>query len=105
MSYYTEEQAKTKWCPMATASHTDPRAGFGDDGRPIIFPCIGAQCMAWRLEDRAGHEMTLMNDDADVLLQRFPGRYEVLEKIEDAGCKVIRVVADFGYCGAFGKPS
>lgn len=45
---YTEEEAKTKWCPHAVASHTDPRAGFHNDGRPIQFPCIASACMAWR---------------------------------------------------------
>lgn len=46
----TEEEAKTKWCPHAVASHTDPRAGFRDDdgGRPKVHPCIGSACMAWR---------------------------------------------------------
>lgn len=45
----TEEEAKTKWCPHAVASHTDPRAGFhDDDSRPKVFPCIGSACMAFR---------------------------------------------------------
>lgn len=32
----TEEEAKTKWCPMARER----------DG--AMFPCIGSACMAWR---------------------------------------------------------
>lgn len=44
----TEVDAEAKWCPLATASHTDPRAGFNNDGRPKTFPCIGSACMAWQ---------------------------------------------------------
>lgn len=45
----TEEDAKTKWCFAAVASHTNPRMGF-DYGseNPKIFPCLGSACMAWR---------------------------------------------------------
>jgi len=44
----TEQEARTKWCFAAVASHTNPRSGFDGDKGPIIFPCIGSACMAWR---------------------------------------------------------
>ena len=51
----TEAEAKTKWCPHAVASHTDPRgaSGYARDelGLPadtFIHACIGSRCMAWR---------------------------------------------------------
>jgi len=51
----TEEEAKTKWCPHAVASHTDPRAQTGyarpELGLPadtFLHCCIGSACMAWR---------------------------------------------------------
>jgi len=61
----TEDEAKTKWCFAAVASHTDPRRGFepppepSTDGiiyrdknapasTPKQFPCIASACMAWR---------------------------------------------------------
>lgn len=53
----TEDEAKTKWCPHAVASHTDPRAGFhadDPDGMRRQFPCIASACMAWRGENESG---------------------------------------------------
>ncbi|UPT53162.1 hypothetical protein [Synechococcus phage Ssp-JY42] len=51
----TEDEAKTKWCFAAVASHTNPRQGFETpeqltDGAtfPKVFPCIASACMAWR---------------------------------------------------------
>ncbi len=48
---HTESEAKTKWCPFAVASHTDPRGGFREmdeeDGYKT-HPCIASKCMAWR---------------------------------------------------------
>lgn len=46
----TEDEAKTKWCPHAVASHTDPRRGFhaGETRDEYCFTCIASECMAWR---------------------------------------------------------
>ncbi len=41
----TEEEAKTKWCPHAIASHTNPRQ---HNGEVWLHNCIGSACMAWR---------------------------------------------------------
>ena len=57
----TEDEAKTKWCPFAVASHTDPRgiAGYArpDLGLPadtFTHACIASDCMAWRSGDYYG---------------------------------------------------
>jgi hypothetical protein len=59
---YTEEEAKTKWCPFArlmlTVNEGDrPILGvggvnrYGKDGvDQALGTCIGSQCMAWRWE-------------------------------------------------------
>ena len=51
----TEDEAKTKWCPHAVASHTDPRAMAHHERPQLGLPtetfrhaCIGSACMAWR---------------------------------------------------------
>lgn len=51
----TEDEAKTKWCPHAVASHTDPRGMMGYERPELGLPantfthaCIGSACMAWR---------------------------------------------------------
>lgn len=45
----TEDEAKTKWCPMArvdsTAANRGDQYGFQIDRDPC---CIGSACMAWR---------------------------------------------------------
>ncbi len=56
----TEEEAKTKWCPMAnvTVQSTEGKKGWPlgnrvrPDGNPAnigeCFRCIGSACMMWR---------------------------------------------------------
>ena len=80
---YTEAEAKTKWCPHAVASHTDPRRGFRkEDGGewPVEpnHPCIASMCMAWRWVNKAGYTINI-----DGVEQAIPQR---------------------GHCGLSGKP-
>ena len=56
----TEDEAKTKWCPMvrfiAVSSHLNGGAQFIHSNRNDIDTtkryCIGSDCMMWRLSER-----------------------------------------------------
>lgn len=45
MSLFTEDEAKTKWCPMARYDDNINRDGTND---AEFSPCIASGCMAWR---------------------------------------------------------
>jgi hypothetical protein len=50
----TEQEAKTKWCPMVRYSaDAEPSANlwyFGKQGRDERVNCIASDCMMWRWE-------------------------------------------------------
>lgn len=89
MNLHTEDEAKTKWCPMVRitpgnehwhrlTNREAPLIGPDIDGHLIACRCIASACMAWRwaTEYTAG-----------------PPRYEPEAK------PVTR-----GYCGLAGRP-
>lgn len=80
----TEDEAKTKWCPHAIASHTDPRQKLA--GNDWLHACIGSACMAWRW-----HTSGAADPD---LPRQFP----------DAAQRDIDKRDDAGFCGLAGKP-
>jgi len=57
----TEDEAKTKWCPMARNFATDQNGNHGvgnrdADGPMAISNCLASGCMAWRvLGQRTGY--------------------------------------------------
>lgn len=88
----TEDEAKTKWCPHAVASHTDPRGVSGYErpelGLPVgafVHACIGSACMAWR---RSGAKFK-------------DGRTGQLSDVDLTGHGMW---IDVGYCGLAGAP-
>lgn len=91
----TEEEAKTKWCPFAVASHTNPRGKteYDSDGTRLPAPtfqhaCLGSACMAWR---SSGERRFWKSDNAPVKDGQF---------ISDAEQRV----EHHGYCGLAGQP-
>jgi hypothetical protein len=61
-NFLTEDEAKTKWCPLARASSendgqgTTINRGANPSGKPDIdCMCIASACMAWRkMKDNVG---------------------------------------------------
>ena len=44
----TEEEAKTKWCPMVRIDGSNMSMNI-DDGKADLLPtCVGSDCMMWR---------------------------------------------------------
>ena len=88
---YTEDEAKTKWCPFARDWVVDGKDAaainrhFRLDGTHVHSPCIASACMAWRW----GPEIRGVSDDPD-----RPHAVSRFEKVEPRT----------GYCGLAGKP-
>jgi hypothetical protein len=73
---YTEDEAKTKWCPEAREAIGDDRYGGATTNRgiPDDCNCFASACMAWRWYDGMG-------------------------PVEVAGTNMM----PYGYCGKGGK--
>lgn len=103
----TEAVAKTKWCPLATASHTDPRAGFNGSGSPKVFPCIGSECMAWQWfgfpTDDAWIEA--VRKASDELGDKHPSRANAAKHVSQNRVKYGLSMERAGFCGAFARSS
>lgn len=94
----TEEEAKTKWCPHAVASHTDPRRGFrasDEPDAPKEFHCIGARCMAWRLKTESVYKPNAGEAEQARLA---PGGWHVDPNNRNY------IIRKHGYCGLAGEP-
>lgn len=93
----TEEEAKTKWCPLVRAlvsiaenGATPARdlaissANRGNNAE-LLGWCVASSCMAWRKVDQIGIGPNGEKRDRDL-----DGRTRWVDR---------------GFCGAFGKPS
>lgn len=103
----TEDEAKTKWCPHAVASHTNPRNGFDGRGGLAVHPCIGSACMAWRW-------LPLLADEAfkNAVIKAAGDIGDKTENRHKAAAHVIANRAAYGlptqpfdgFCGLAGRP-
>lgn len=103
----TEQEAKTKWCPLARGvwrmEHADGgsstnytlQAANRGEGYVANSRCIGSACMAWRLSNET---RTLLRDDA------HPGpEWERGDEDRIGKTPVVLWKRKRGYCGAFGR--
>lgn len=95
----TEEEAKTKWCPLARYDDNINRDGTND---AEFSPCIASACMAWRAS-------TSFDNDAIILEHSVPeweaNGWKVLERLEGGNVQLAHPRKGSGFCGAFGRPA
>lgn len=92
----TEEEAKTRWCHAAVASHTDPRQMVSGHW---LHNCIGSHCMAWR------EGVTVRGDTERVRSVVRPEGFG-WSPASDENCAWDRPRRSVhgGYCGLAGQP-
>lgn len=58
MAILTEQEAKTKWCPLARTSYSTieelEHGGVNRAQGPSEVSCIASACMMWRKRDQIG---------------------------------------------------
>lgn len=104
MSAFTEEEAKTKWCPMARVSfraqtvcnrvYEEIQIGVHTKSQSSAVAgslCIGSACMAWRWHgwlygEGNGNQLSGTRVAGDIEAYRKKGSSQT------------------GYCSAFGEP-
>ena len=79
MTLHTEDEAKTRWCPM-TARNGSAAAGAQASG---TIHCIASNCMAWRKHDQVG-----IGPDGEKRERDMDGRTRWVDR---------------GYCGLAGR--
>ena len=86
----TEEEAKTKWCPMGIGLKDFPNSPVGQDNPRR---CIGSACMAWRWDEEWFQAEVRRQGNAN------PKRLaaDIARELSACGERP-------GYCGLAGKP-
>lgn len=110
MSAYTEEEAKTKWCPFSRVHQidnvsstainriADPSGKYDAQGNvPACTPgaslCIGSACMAWRFEPQMWRHTSAAG----------AGTWDEPKEVNGYGRKGQKL-PHVGYCGLARKP-
>lgn len=96
----TEQEAKTKWCPMLQVSAAtgvlgtvSNRSNAFDDNSDRHGRCIGSACMAWRTT----YSATLTDQSGNVRRVGAGAMYDMSR--ETLGSELVG-----GFCGLAGKP-
>lgn len=100
MSLLTEDEAKTKWCPMARLSEMG--GTFNRCGPHAGLYCIASACMAWRWTQP--EHPPILELRKCVPGETRPDGFNAYDMETDSWAKFDNTPTA-GYCGAFGKPS
>lgn len=111
---HTEDEAKTKWCPMIRADNVTPlwhekkqEPGFTPQAKAT---CIGSACMAWQWNV---HDMELAVTPVKIheagIIERVPPAGEGWQSADRYGfgndARWFRPMENQrGYCGLAGRP-
>ena len=97
----TEDEAKTKWCPMAREYHClgdyelPPHnrviIGESDSHIKVSSKCVASDCMMWRWTIEPSPSIPMCTVDRDG------------KKIAGSEYRTIEITGE-GYCGLAGKP-
>lgn len=96
----TEEEAKTKWCPLAENGSRGGNIHDRMNGEtPAGLRCIGSSCMAWRELPATVRNITEKHVEQTSRDGEVPA---VRHRIYDR--KIGEDVTPNGFCGLAGKP-
>jgi hypothetical protein len=121
MSYVTEQDAQTRWCPfsrvatstddgmtpLAVPAHNRAQGVDGERvtgwGRPVASSCIASLCMAWR---------GIPADNGESKIEGIKRRreetgctlYDAKTYVETHPDYLRRQPSESGYCGLAGRP-
>lgn len=126
----TEEQARTKWCPLALGAGARILGADGDfvpagpavnrsmEGLPLALACCGSGCMAWRPCGAQRETIRNYHDDTEIPVsyangqRTYPDGWQYGHTDKDQAGRSFDLLHRapntnapvVGYCGAFGKP-
>ena len=100
----TEDQAKTKWCPMfrwtASAGEWNSNREGGPSGKTPC--CIASGCMMWR--DLQGMDACTEDGPGIEWIKQHRAKYGSSLKEAVEAKRSGKPVSGGGYCGLVGKP-
>lgn len=105
---YTEQEARTKWCPMGRHDTTAGNRIVGSPERAAQdFPCVASECMMWRwqplLADDAFKEA--VKKAAEKLGDKSPSRKKAVQHVIDNRSDYGLPDKPYrGFCGLAGEP-
>lgn len=99
----TEDEAKTKWCPMADKwfMSVQDAAPYDESAHIIGNNCIGSACMMWRDEIAVGGGIPIEEIYSIPKIGKIAAR-RVHEILAAYGAQ--KDARRRGYCGLAGKP-